>query len=255
MDVSGYYSRSYASAKYAAELTGTRAFKMSNELLDASDIIFTTVPDGAIEFVWDELRYLPEARDKLFCHMSGSMTSEVGICTGEAGGRGSLHPVLAIAGRETAWRGLADAYYTFEGSDKAYNSISPLIDALGLRVERIDAEKKILYHAACVFASNLVCGLAYDAERLLRECGLSEDFAAGAWKKLFAGNAENIIKSGPVAALTGPAERGDTATIESHTAALSALGKDSAEAVRETYSALTKTLLEMAALRHPERDY
>jgi predicted short-subunit dehydrogenase-like oxidoreductase (DUF2520 family) len=163
--------------------------------------------------------------------------------------------VLAIADRETAWLGLADAYYTFDGSEMAYNKIEPLITALGLRVEKISAASKALYHAACVFASNLVCGLAYDAEKLLRECGLSEEFAAGAWKTLFAGNAENIIKTNPVSALTGPAERGDTVTIARHIEALNSIGDAQGRNMRDTYTALTKTLAEMAASRHPERDH
>jgi predicted short-subunit dehydrogenase-like oxidoreductase (DUF2520 family) len=249
--LSGYFSRTYSSAEYAAGLTGSRAFGSSMKLLDVSDTVFLAVPDGAIAQVWDGLSALPEARGKLFCHMSGSLTSELF----GSENAGSLHPMLAIADRETSWRGLADAYYTFDGSDAAYNRIEPLIAALGLRVERIAAETKTFYHAACVFASNLVCGLAYDAERLLGECGLSDEFAANAWKVLFAGNAENIIKAGPVAALTGPAERGDAATVESHLAALSAMEGDAGTITRDTYVALTKTLAEMAALRQPERDY
>jgi predicted short-subunit dehydrogenase-like oxidoreductase (DUF2520 family) len=288
LSVSGYLSRTHASAEYAAGLTASAVFESPGDLLSASDAVFLTVPEGAIAHVWEGLRERPEARGKLFCHMSGSLTSALfGGADGEAAaapggsaaddkaaaapggcaaenarpgqrGRdnlyGSLHPVLAIADRETAWHGLADAHYTFEGSDAAYLLISPMFKALSLRVERIEAEANTLYHAACVFASNLVCGLAYDAERLLRECGLSDEFAAGAWKMLFAGNADNIIKSGPVAALTGPAERGDRATIENHVAALKILDSDAGETMRDTYDALTKTLMQMAALRHPERD-
>ncbi|MDR2610021.1 MAG: DUF2520 domain-containing protein [Clostridiales Family XIII bacterium] len=254
ISVSGYVSRTFSSAEYAAGLTGSRAFASSSDFLDASDVIFLTVPDGAIAPVWDALRELPGARGKLFCHMSGSLTSELFGMSNE-NLYGSLHPALAIANRETAWQGLADAYYTYDGSDEAYNRIELLITALGLRVERIAAETKTLYHAACVFASNLVCGLAYDAEKLLRECGLSERFASGAWKMLFAGNAQNIMQTDPVSALTGPAERGDAATIANHLAALDALTGDAGKAMRDTYAALTATLAEMAERRHPERDY
>jgi predicted short-subunit dehydrogenase-like oxidoreductase (DUF2520 family) len=243
-ELSGYFSRSRKSADYAAEITRSRAYENARKLLADSDIIFLTVPDGAIAEVWNGLREYPETGGKLFCHMSGSLTSEI-FAAHKSALFGSLHPALAIAGRENSWRNLADAYYTFEGNDEAYARIIPLAHALGLRAERIGADKKILYHAACVFASNLVCALAYDAEKLLRNCGLSEEFSAGAWKTLFIGNAENIVKSDPVTALTGPVERGDTETVEKHLDALA-----SRRELRDTYTALTETLAEIAAIKH-----
>jgi predicted short-subunit dehydrogenase-like oxidoreductase (DUF2520 family) len=155
--------------------------------------------------------------------------------------------MLALADKELSWRKLDSAYFTFDGGDNAYECVHPLIDALGIRAERIDAGVKILYHAACVCASNLVCALAYDAEKLLRECGLSGEFASAAWKALFAGNAENIVRSDPVTALTGPVERGDTATVAAHMEALA--GRDD---MLDSYVALTKTLTEMARAKHRE---
>jgi predicted short-subunit dehydrogenase-like oxidoreductase (DUF2520 family) len=271
LSLAGYFSRSRESADYAAELTDSRVYGSARELLADSDIIFLTVPDGAIAEVWNGLREYNDADGKLFCHMSGSLTSAVFGAAAElnmstknvengcgsssktldANNRaifGSLHPMLAIADKETSWRRLAVAHYTFDGSDKAYERVTPLIEALGLRAERIDADNKILYHAACVFASNLVCALAYDAEKLLRNCGLTEEFASEAWKTLFIGNAENIVKTDPVTALTGPVERGDTSTVAGHLDALV-----SSQELYSTYAALTKTLSEMAEIKHPER--
>jgi predicted short-subunit dehydrogenase-like oxidoreductase (DUF2520 family) len=250
VSVSGYYSRTPRSAVFAAELTGSRAFENAEEVVSASDVIILTVPDGAVAETWRAIRDLKETDGKTFCHMSGSLSSLVfGEPDPAPDDRGrcfcSLHPMLALADKELSGRKLDSAYFTFDGSDEAYERVRPLIDALGIRAERIDAGVKMLYHAACVCASNLVCALAYDAEKLLKECGLSDEFASAAWKTLFAGNAENIVRTDPVTALTGPVERGDRATVAAHVEALA--GRDD---IRESYVALTKTLTEMAREKH-----
>jgi predicted short-subunit dehydrogenase-like oxidoreductase (DUF2520 family) len=59
-------------------------------------------------------------------------------------------------------------------------------------------------------------------------------------------------------ALTGPAERGDTAVIEKHLEALeaytaSAAASDRAANADTIYSELTKVLFKIAAEKHPER--
>ena len=96
--------------------------------------------------------------------------------------------------------------------------------------------------------SNLVCALAYEGMETFKACGLDEDFAESAWRSLFLGNAENTASVGPVRALTGPVERGDAATVARHLAALSG-------DAREIYLLLSRTLVETARLKNPDRDY
>ena len=44
--VTGYYSRNTQSAEEAAKFTGTKAFTDIGALIEASDVLFLTVPDG-----------------------------------------------------------------------------------------------------------------------------------------------------------------------------------------------------------------
>lgn len=60
---------------------------------------------------------------------------------------------------------------------------------------------------------------------------------------LLLGNAQHVASEGTVASLTGPAERGDMATIEKHLTCLS--GK-----TREVYQILNETLLRIAEEKH-----
>jgi predicted short-subunit dehydrogenase-like oxidoreductase (DUF2520 family) len=251
--VSGYASRSAASANYAAELTHTKAYADQTELAAASDVLLLTVPDGEIEAACVKLRRACMIKNipltgKVVLHVSGSRASEELKEAEEAGAHiGSLHPACAIFDRETAWKNLRGTPLIYEGSLMALQAISPLLDLLGNPIGNIPTEKKPLYHAACVFLSNLVCGLAQDGIDLLRQCGIEQSQADLFLRSLFAGNAANIAKLGPKEALTGPVERGDMETVEKHRAALGAL-KDPMYA--ETYESLTQALIELAEKKH-----
>ncbi|MDR2156639.1 MAG: DUF2520 domain-containing protein [Clostridiales Family XIII bacterium] len=247
--LSGYFSKTPASAAAAAVFTDSCRFATAQELIAASGVVFVTVPDGVISELWAEVNQTPAATGRVFCHMSGSLTSEAFAGAGRIGAHAcSFHPLCAISDKNASWETLGRAYFTFEGSDEAYAALEPFIHGAALRTEKLDASKKALYHAACVYLSNFVVGLAHEGERLLRESGLPADFAKEAWHSLFFENARNIVNKGSVAALTGPAERGDTDTVRRHLAML-----DGGE--RTLYVAMTRILAGIAEKKHPDRDY
>ena len=70
MEVTGYVSRNIQSAREAALFTNTKAYDSIENLVEDSDILFITVPDGLIEEVWNQIRVLPIA-GKRICHCSG----------------------------------------------------------------------------------------------------------------------------------------------------------------------------------------
>ena len=53
--VTGFYSRTYESAKESAEFTGTVPFHTLEEICQSSDTLFLTVSDDRIESVWDRI--------------------------------------------------------------------------------------------------------------------------------------------------------------------------------------------------------
>ena len=59
IEISGYYSRTPASAKEAAEFTQSRYYTSIEEITKDSDTLFLTVPDGTIGEIWDDMRNLP----------------------------------------------------------------------------------------------------------------------------------------------------------------------------------------------------
>ncbi len=244
--VSGYYSRNLNSSKEAAAFTKTKYYEQLEEIIEESDTLFLTVPDGSIREVYSEI-IQSDIEGKCLVHCSGAMSSMIFSGIGQKGARGcSVHPICAVSDKLTGYQDLSKAYFTIEGKDVA--DVEELIRSCGNVVEAISAEDKVKYHAAAVYASNLVAGLYDLAAGLLKDCGLSESFAGHALQPLFMGNAENIAAVGAVRALTGPVERADITTIEKHLVALE--GEE-----REIYRLLSRRLVDVAKQKNPDRDY
>ena len=72
--VTGYYSRNTKSAEEAAQFTETQAFTDMGALIEASDVLFLTVPDGSIKEVYEQVRQYP-IQGKYICHCSGSLSA------------------------------------------------------------------------------------------------------------------------------------------------------------------------------------
>jgi predicted short-subunit dehydrogenase-like oxidoreductase (DUF2520 family) len=83
------------------------------------------------------------------------------------------------------------------------------------------------YHAAACVASNHLVALLGSAERIAATAGVP----LAAYLDLVRATVENVAELGPEAALTGPAARGDWATIERHRAVLPPRERDAYEAL------------------------
>ena len=249
-EVAGYFSRDPEAVRAAASFAGGRAFENAEGLAAECDLLLLTVPDGQISDVWRQLRTanLHHSDSLLVGHCSGSQGSDVFGSIADNSVFGSIHPLVALHDRETAYKRLVGAYFTIEGGASFTSFASDLLTTLGNPFSIIAAEKKTLYHAASVMVSNLVCALTYEGMETLKACGLDEGFAENAWRSLFLGNAENIASLGPVRALTGPVERGDAGTVARH---LEALTGDA----REIYLRLSSALINAAQEKNPGRDY
>ena len=80
---------------------------------------------------------------------------------------------------------------------------------------------RALYHAAAVLAAGGQVALFAEATRLFgKALGVPEREARAALLPLALGALEKLRRDPPAAAITGPAARGDLATIEAHRAAL-----------------------------------
>ena len=247
-EISGYASRSRASAGEAAAFTDSKAYDTVKDLVKDSDILFLSVPDGKIATVWNEIRDLP-IEGKLICHLSGAMTSRVFDKARDKGACGySVHPFLAISDRYTSHMSFEKALFTIEGDAKRIDEITGFLEACGNPVQRIDASQKGRYHMAATIASNFMVTLYDVAQKELLKCGFLEENLPYALPALVGRNIESVIERGPADALTGPVERGDVLTVRKHLE----LADDDLKAL---YTELARRTLVLAKEKNPDRDY
>ena len=228
-------------------------------------MIFLTVPDSTIREVWSFVSEC-DISGRIICHCSGAMASKVFSGHDDPSvSYYSIHPMYAISSRETGYVGLGDAVFSIEGSENRLDEITDWLKSFINNVATISADNKTLYHAAAVFASNLVTGLYFDACKLLSECGFSDEQAQLALDKLFEGNCKNVLEKGPVDALTGPIERNDVKTIREHVMKLKESAQKEAvadpeqitsyENLLETYRSLSRSLVEIGSIKYTEYAY
>jgi predicted short-subunit dehydrogenase-like oxidoreductase (DUF2520 family) len=249
VEVIGYYSHSIQSAKDAARFTQSQAFISTEDLLAASDVLFFTLPDGAIRDFYEKLPS-EQIQNKIFCHCSGALTAEDAFPGIEQYGAVgfSVHPLFAVSDKYHAYEELTDVFFTLEGSKEKIAVMEAWLKGLDLKLKVIEPGVKVKYHCAAALASNYVIALLALSQRLLAECGFSPAEAEEALTPLFAGNAQHIAADGMVQALTGPVERGDLGTIQKH---LDCLPPDRAQ----LYGLLAQELLMTAQAKNPTRDY
>lgn len=248
-NVTGFYSRTYESADEAATFAETETYSSLCKLVEKSDVIFITTPDGVIPQVWGDLLH-QDISNRIICHFSGSLSSHVFSGREEAGASGiSMHPMYAFSDKFHSYEQFHTAYLTLEGDPEAVAVMKPMWEAIGHHVLTLKAEDKIKYHAAAAMASNEMLGLMQASLDILSECGFSEKDSMALLTPLVQGNIASMLEKGCVNALTGPVERGDAQTVRKHLQALegSKAGK--------IYQSLGSTMVELAKRRNPDRDY
>lgn len=217
IQVTGYYSRHRESANEAAAFTGTAAYDSIGQLIYDSDAVFLTVPDSAISSVFEELKEF-DITGRLICHCSGAMTANEafpGIRSTGAYGY-SIHPLFPIHSKYDTYRELAGAFFCLEGDSTHISFWHELLSSMGVTAKIISSEVKVKYHAACTISSNLVCALVQESLNLMETCGFTRSNALEALSPLIECNLHNILREGPVRALTGPVERNDVLTVKKH---------------------------------------
>ena len=159
---------------------------------------------------------------------------------------GAIHPLQTFSGTRTgALYGIAFAVW---GSAPAVAWAERIVALARGEILRIPPELRPRYHAAAVMTSNYVMALLDAGQALLAQCGIAPDAALRALGPLLRTSVENALAQGPVAALTGPIERGDRETVASHLLALDG-------PLRPLYCAAGLCTVDMAARRGlaPER--
>lgn len=248
INIVGYYDTIYENAASAAQFTNTDSFSSLEELVNLSDTLFITTPDGIIAKVWDCIKEM-SIENKIICHFSGSLSSVVfsdrEIYHAVAC---SIHPMLAFSNKYSSYDQLNNAFFTIEGDKKAVEVIKAMYTSFGNTICEIDGSKKGIYHGAASILSNQVIAVLDTGYSLLEQCGFSREEAIKATSSLVRGNVENVINAGTVDALTGPIERNDIETVKKH---LSCIDEEDIE----LYKVLGRKLIKIAKKKNVATDY
>jgi predicted short-subunit dehydrogenase-like oxidoreductase (DUF2520 family) len=194
------------------------------------DAVLIATPDRAIASVAAAIT----PGDAVVLHCSGATTL---TCLEPHPRRGSIHPLMSLPNAEVGAAKLAPGgWFAVAGDPLA----EELVDRLGGRRFVVADQHRALYHAAAAVSANHLVVLLAQVERLADQVGVPVE----AFFDLARGAFDDVIARGAAAALTGPAARGDEATLDAHRAALP-------EAERELYDVLAGAARHLA--RHSSR--
>jgi len=183
---------------------------------------------------------------QVILHLSGAFPSTILRESRRAGADiGSMHPLQSFTDPAQSLDQIAGAVFACEGDAPALAAARSLAEAVGASPITIATDRKALYHAAAVTASNSLVALLCLAADLMEASGMERGQGLEALQPLIHGTLQNILSRGTPQALTGPVARGDVDTIRSH---LEALG-DLEPACRHAYATLGHLTVE-AALRN-----
>lgn len=226
--------------RLADSIAGAQAAASAQQVVDAADVVFLTVPDDAIQSVAEGLAWAP---GKSAVHCSGAASPDVlEHARAQGASVGVFHPLQTFANPEQAARNLPGSAFAIEASDPALaESLAAMATALGGRPLVLRGDKA-LYHASAVIACNYLVTLVDAAAGLWTHLGLSKEDGLRALLPLVRGTIENLEAVGLPNALTGPVARGDLETVQRN---LDALAKFS-PAHADLYAELARRTIPIA---------
>lgn len=241
-------SRTPASAAaLAARIDGCRALASPQDVVDAADLIFLTVPDDHLAASAALLRFdASRAAGQALVHCSGASSVDLlDPAKRQGAATGGFHPLYLFGGADADLTRIDGCSVTIEADGALHAVLARLAAALGCHPLSIPAGGRMLYHAAAHYAASFaLCGLA-EAVDLWRTLGFDEDAALRALLPMLAGTIETARDKGLSNALAGPVSRGDTGIVERQLALLEARGGDHAT----LYALMTRRAVALAARR------
>lgn len=170
------------------------------------DLLVLATPDDAILEV---ARAVEPDDATVVAHLAGARGLEV---LAPHPRRAAVHPLISLPTPELGARRLVGGWFAVAGDPLA----GEVVDALEGRAFTVRDGDRATYHAAAVIASNHLVALLGQVERLADSVGVPFE----AYLDLATDTLANVAEMGPAAALTGPAARGDEATLRRHLRAL-----------------------------------
>lgn len=170
------------------------------------DVVVIATPDDAVAGV---AASLVGVTDAAVMHLSGSLSLDV--LTGHQR-RASLHPLVSLPSSEVGAARLRGAWFAVAG-DPVARTVAAALDG---KVLEVADDQRVAYHAAACIASNHLVALMGQVERIAAAAGMP----LAPYLELTRSTLDNVAELGVAAALTGPAARGDVATLDRHRQAI-----------------------------------
>ena len=194
------------------------------------DLLVLATPDDAIAEAAAAVQPVPTTT---VVHLSGSLGLEA---LAPHRRRAGLHPLVPLPNGAVGAARLSSGVTFAVAGDPLARAI---VESLGGRVVEVAEGDRAAYHAAACIAANHVVALLGQVERVATSVGLDLE----SFLPLTRAAVDDVADLGPGAALTGPARRGDWATLSRHLDAL----PESERAAYQAGAALAMRLAESAS--------
>ena len=243
-DIIGIYDIDSRQARNAAEIVGTRAFGGAlPEIVKTADTVVVTTPDSIIEkivtLVQAEELY---SDNQIWIHCSGHLTAEVfAPIRSKVKGVATMHPAFVFPPHECTSIP-AGVGFAIDGDAKGIKKAREHVALLKGNAIEVPPDKRALYHAAMVMASNYVVAQLSSARDILLSLGMEEQEIEQLVLTLTQSAIERAHALGIGHSLSGPVRRGDVSVVGDHISALKDLPID-----RQMYIAAGKATVELAA--------
>ena len=178
------------------------------------DALIIATPDDVVA---DVAAHVDPDPSTTVVHLSGSLGLDV---LAPHPRRAGLHPLVPLPNALVGARRLGEGV-TFAVAQSPVASVSvvrSMVESLGGRIVEVADADRAAYHAAACIAANHVVALLGQVERVAASVGLD----VAAFLPLTRAAVDDVAALGPKDALTGPAVRGDWATLSRHLDALPA---------------------------------
>ena len=198
----------------------------AQQVVDASELVFLTVPDDALGTVSAALKW---RKEHAAVHCSGAAELSVLKTHARVGG---FHPLQMFADPEVAARGLAGCAIAVEAEEPLLSVLKQMVTSLGARLLLVPRGARAAYHAGAHYAAPFMCALIAEGVEVWKRIGIAPEDALPALLALLRGATDAVAHAGPARAMAGTIARGDLDTARRHLAALDALDGERGELYR-----------------------
>ena len=242
--VAWHSRRPESAAQLAGRIAQGRAVATPQAVAEAAEVVFITTPDAAIAAVAAAINWQPGQAVVHCCGAAGTDLLKAAAAQGAV--VGALHPFQTFAGLTDPAEALARLDgITFAVSGQAWlpGYLETMARELGGQPIIVSDAQRPLYHAAAVMGCGYLAALLQAAAELAQAAGLDPEQALAALLPLSRATLDNIGRLGIAASLTGPAVRGDMATLQTH---WQAIARERPE-LADLYLTLTQASLTLTA--------